>query len=91
MQLDGGDSLIVGELALDRRLQDRGWPADGLAKMRKLRGVILPAETGREAAVVEGIRVYAVETLGHADSFLNESRRWNRANSTANFTSRRKG
>ena len=37
-----------------------------------MRGVILPAENAREAAVVEGIEVYPVAHLSQAVSFLNE-------------------
>ncbi len=37
-----------------------------------MRGVILPAENAREAAVVEGIEVYPVSQLSQAVSFLNE-------------------
>jgi len=68
------DFLIAGELALDGRLRKikGGLSLAMLAKERKLRGVILPEENGREAAVVEGIEVYPVKTLGQAVSFLNE-------------------
>ncbi len=37
-----------------------------------MRGVILPQENSREAAVVEGIEVYPVATLAQAVAFLNE-------------------
>ena len=37
-----------------------------------MRGVILPAENAREAAVVEGIEVYPMATLSQAVTFLNE-------------------
>jgi len=66
--------LIAGELALDGRLRKiKGALSLALlAKAKKKRGVILPAENGREAAVVEGIEVYPVGTLSQAVSFLNE-------------------
>lgn len=66
--------LIAGELALDGRVRKikGGLSMAMLAKERKLRGVILPEENGREAAVVEGIEVYPIKTLGQAVSFLNE-------------------
>jgi magnesium chelatase family protein len=66
--------LLAGELALDGRLR----PIRGalslalLAKAKGFRGVILPQENRREAAVVEGIEVYPVSTLGQAVAFLNE-------------------
>src|SRR5207302_1280410 len=43
-----------------------------LAKQKKFRGVILPEENAREAAVVEGIEVYPVANLSQAVAFLNE-------------------
>jgi magnesium chelatase family protein len=42
-----------------------------LAKEKGYRGVILPRENAREAAVVEGIEVFAFETLKEAVGFLN--------------------
>ncbi len=68
------DFLIAGELALDGRLRKikGALPLALLAKVKKKRGVILPMENGREAAVVEGIEVYPVGTLSQAVSFLNE-------------------
>jgi magnesium chelatase family protein len=68
------DFLIAGELALDGRLRKiKGALSLALlAKAKKKKGVILPAENGREAAVVEGIEVYPVGTLSEAVSFLNE-------------------
>ncbi len=67
------DFLIAGELALDGRVRKiKGALSLALlAKEKKFRGVILPAENGREAAVVEGIEVYPVATLSQAVSFLN--------------------
>ncbi|HZN67807.1 MAG TPA: YifB family Mg chelatase-like AAA ATPase, partial [Tepidisphaeraceae bacterium] len=43
-----------------------------LAKHKGFRGLILPEENAREAAVVEGVEVYPVATLSQAVSFLNE-------------------
>jgi magnesium chelatase family protein len=43
-----------------------------LAKERGFRGVILPRDNAREAAVVEAVQVYTVTTLSQAVSFLNE-------------------
>ncbi len=65
--------LIAGELALDGRLR-RIKGALSLALLARhlgLRGVILPEENRREAAVVEGVEVYPVATLGQAAAFLN--------------------
>ncbi len=68
------DFLIAGELALDGRLR-RIKGALSLALLAKSlgkKGVILPEENRREAAVVEGIEVYPVSSLSQAVSFLNE-------------------
>src|SRR5262245_40923873 len=66
--------LIAGELALDGRLRKiKGTLSLALlAKQRKMRGVIIPQENAREAAVVEDLEVYPVATLSQAVSFLNE-------------------
>src|SRR5438105_719602 len=66
--------LIAGEMALDGRLRKiKGTLSLALlAKQKKMRGVIVPEENAREAAVVDGIEVYAVSSLAQAVSFLNE-------------------
>jgi magnesium chelatase family protein len=66
--------LVAGELALDGRVRKikGGLSLALLAKHKGYRGVILPAENAREAAVVEGISVYPVATLSQAVAFLNE-------------------
>jgi magnesium chelatase family protein len=68
------DFLIAGELALDGRVRKikGGLSLALLAKEKKKRGVILPSDNSREAAVVEGIEVYPVATLAQAVAFLNE-------------------
>jgi magnesium chelatase family protein len=66
--------LIAGELALDgavRKIKG-GLSMALLARQKKLRGVILPAENAREAAVVDGIEVFPVSNLTQAVAFLNE-------------------
>ena len=66
--------LIAGELALDGRLRKiKGALSLALlARQQKRRGVILPQENAREAAVVDGIEVYPLATLSQVVSFLNE-------------------
>ena len=66
--------LVAGELALDGRVRKikGGLSLALLAREKKFRGVILPEENAREAAVVEGIEVYPVKNLSQATSFLNE-------------------
>lgn len=68
------DFLIAGELALDGRVRKikGGLSLALLAREKRFRGVILPEENAREAAVVEGVEVYPVKTLSQAVSFLND-------------------
>jgi magnesium chelatase family protein len=66
--------LIAGELALDGKLRKikGALSLAMLAREKKLKGVVLPEENAREAAVVEGVEVYSVNTLAQAVAFLNE-------------------
>lgn len=64
--------LMAGELALDGRLR----PIKGALSMALLardvgkRGLLCPRENAQEAAVVEGIEVYAIASLSEAVGFL---------------------
>jgi magnesium chelatase family protein len=66
------DFCVAGELALDGRVR----PMKGalsmaiLAKEHGFRGCIVPRDNADEAAVVDGIEVYAVDSLTQAVSFL---------------------
>jgi magnesium chelatase family protein len=68
------DYLIAGELALDGRVRriKGALSVALLARQLGLRGVIVPEENRREAAVVEGIDVHPVATLGQTAAFLND-------------------
>jgi magnesium chelatase family protein len=65
--------VIVGELALDGALR----PIHGTlsiaveTKQAGIRGMIVPRENAREAAMVEGIEVYPMESLNETVAFLN--------------------
>ena len=65
--------LIAGELALDGSLRKikGALSLAMLAKEKKYKGVILPMENAREAAVVEGIEVFPINNIGQAVAFLN--------------------
>lgn len=65
--------LILGELSLDGRIKSvRGsLPVALLARNSGFRGMILPKENAGEAAVVDGIEVLPVPTLGELVDFLN--------------------
>ena len=59
------NTLILGELALDGKLRAvKGvLPMAVQARKKGLKNMIVPAENGPEAAVVEGLNVYAFENL----------------------------
>ncbi|MFP7656660.1 YifB family Mg chelatase-like AAA ATPase [Chryseobacterium proteolyticum] len=66
--------IIMGELSLDGSLQ----PIKGIlpiaiqAKEEGFKGIILPMQNTREAAVVEGIDVYGVSNIKEVIDFFNE-------------------
>src|SRR5512141_110295 len=68
-----GDYLIVGELSLDGRVK----PVRGalsmavLARKAGCRGMVMPADNGQEAAVVESVPIYGMETLPQVVEFLS--------------------
>ncbi len=69
---DQDDFFIAGELALDGRVR----PIKGalslalLARDRGVRAVVVPRENAEEAAVVDDVEVYGVDSLAQAVSFL---------------------
>ena len=65
--------LIMGELSLDGGVHRIKGALSMAIEARKfgLKGFILPKENAREAAVVNGIDVYGVETLQEVISFFN--------------------
>ena len=64
--------LIVGELSLDGRVK----PVRGalsmavLAKKAGYRGMVIPADNAQEAAVVESVRIFGMQTLPQVVEFL---------------------
>ncbi len=66
--------LMGGELALDGRIRKiKGALSLALlAREKGFKGVIIPQDNAREAAVVEGVEVYPVADLSQAVAFLNE-------------------
>jgi magnesium chelatase family protein len=65
---------IVGELALSGSVRKvRGiLPITLMARRAGCKAIMVPAENAEEAAVVDGIRVFAVRTLREAADFLNQ-------------------
>ena len=73
-----GSFMIVGELGLDGRLQPvRGaLPIAMRAQKDGFKGLIVPKQNVREAAVVSNIDVYGLETLTDVIDFLNGTRQF---------------
>lgn len=65
--------LILGELSLDGKVKSikGALPAAISAKKNKLKGIILPKQNSKEAAVVNGIDVYPVNTLHEVVEFFS--------------------
>jgi magnesium chelatase family protein len=69
-----GDYIIMGELSLDGGLQ----PIKGVlpiaikANEEKFKGIILPKQNAREAAIVSGLEVYGVENITEVIEFFND-------------------
>ena len=66
-------TMILGELALDGNIRtiQGGLPIAIAAKHNGVENLVLPAENAKEAAIVEGLKVYPVESLTEAVTFLN--------------------
>ena len=64
--------LFLGELSLDGRIKPvkGSLPMALAAKSAGYSGIIVPADNGKEASVVEGISVFPVATLSHVVEFL---------------------
>jgi len=67
------DYIFIGELSLDGKLR----PVTGVlpivieGKKNNFKGIILPLENAKEAAIIEGIDVYPFESLMEVIDFLN--------------------
>ncbi|MEO6694205.1 MAG: YifB family Mg chelatase-like AAA ATPase [Ignavibacteria bacterium] len=67
------DYIFIGELSLDGKLR----PVTGVlpitleGRKNNFKGIILPVENAKEAAIVEGINVYPFENLVEVIDFLN--------------------
>jgi magnesium chelatase family protein len=71
-----GDYIIMGELSLDGGLQ----PIKGVlpiaikAREEGFKGIILPKQNTREAAIVNQLEVYGVENISEVIDFFNEGK-----------------
>jgi magnesium chelatase family protein len=69
-----GDVLLLGELSLDGGIHSaRGvLPIAAAARRQRFRALLLPHNNRAEAAVVEGLELFPVRSLGEAVSALND-------------------
>jgi magnesium chelatase family protein len=69
-----GDYIIMGELSLDGGLQ----PIKGVlpiaikAREEKFKGILLPVQNVKEAAIVSGLDVYGVANISEVIDFFND-------------------
>ena len=65
--------LMMGELSLDGSLRPikGALPIAIQARQEKFKGIILPKQNAREAAIVNDLEVYGIENLRQAADFLN--------------------
>ncbi len=76
-QIDGADIasyVIMGELSLDGSLQPikGALPIAIKAKEENFKGLILPIQNAKEAAIVDGIAVYGVSTISEVIAFFSK-------------------
>ncbi len=70
-----GDYLFLGELALDGRLK----PVKGilsstvLAKRKGFKGIVIPKENEKEAALVQNLEIYGMENLVQVVNLLRDA------------------
>ena len=69
-----GDFVIMGELSLDGGLQPMkgALPIAIQAKKEGFKGLILPKQNAREAAIVSDLEVYGIENIKEVIEFFNE-------------------
>lgn len=70
------ESLFLGELSLDGSLRHTNGilPMVSLACDKHVKTVFVPAADAMEAALIHGVTIYPVETLGQLIAHLNEER-----------------
>ena len=69
-----GEFVIMGELSLDGGLQPMkgALPIAIQAKKEGFKGLILPKQNAREAAIVSDLEVYGIENIKEVIDFFNE-------------------
>ncbi|WP_158961015.1 YifB family Mg chelatase-like AAA ATPase [Myroides fluvii] len=72
IQVDENQYILMGELSLDGTLQciNGALPIAIQAKEEGFKGIILPKENQKEAAVVDGLEVYGVDNISEVIAFF---------------------
>jgi len=72
------DTLLLGELSLDGTLRKikGGLPIAVEAKKNKMKNLILPIDSVKEASIVDGLNVYGMESLLDVIAFLNNDKQF---------------
>src|SRR3989339_1949595 len=74
------DIVFLGELSLDGKLRPikGALPITVEVKKRGIKKLIVPNESAEEAAIVDGVEVYGVESLEEVVQFINEDKQLER-------------
>tara|TARA_Y100000589_G_scaffold310873_1_gene329702 strand:+ start:150 stop:1688 length:1539 start_codon:yes stop_codon:yes gene_type:complete len=69
-----GDYLMMGELSLDGKIQPikGALPISIQAKKKGFKGIILPFENAKEAAIIDNLEVYGFNTINQVIDFCND-------------------
>ncbi|MHA1988980.1 MAG: magnesium chelatase domain-containing protein, partial [Promethearchaeota archaeon] len=68
------DTVFLGELSLDGKLRPvkGALPITVEARKKQFKKIILPIDSSKEASIVDGIDVYAMQDLSEVISYLND-------------------
>ena len=74
------DSIFLGELALDGKLRHvkGSLPISVEARKKGVKRIILPAESAKEASIVDDVEVYGLTNLFEVVAFLNDELQLNK-------------
>lgn len=84
-----GDFLFLGEVSLDGSLRPVAGvlPIAAAARKMGISGLVVPGDNAQEAAIVEGLDVYGLDTLGEVADLLNNPHKYQPAKMEAQNTS----
>jgi len=88
IKFDSNKKLFLGELSLDGNLRriNGVLPIVAEAKIKGFEEIFLPKDNAVEAALISGIKIYAVDNLKEIIEHLNDPTKSNEAGSSSNRT-----